>query len=375
MEFCPLTYRSTSEERKVRPTHPEQEVDELAAVASERSSTEEVVERTLSAAREHLGMDVAFVAQFSGDRLAFRSLAGDARSFGFERGEGISLYGSYCRRLVDGRIPGVIPDARGDGRVKDLEVTRDSDIGAYVGVPLRFSDGQVYGTFCCLSHSPDPSLRERDAGFVRVLARLVSEQLEREELRERTRRLEVRAAGANALVAALEARDGYTGEHSRAVVELSAEVARKLGLSEEEVEDVEQAALLHDVGKMGVPDAVLSKPGPLGEAEWKSMKEHPEIGEQMVASIEGLAHLAPVIRAEHERWDGKGYPDGLSGEEIPVASRIVLACDAFDAMISDRPYRKAMRPEEAVKELEKEAGRQFDPRVVQALLEVLKRYA
>jgi hypothetical protein len=135
-------------------------------------------------------------------------------------------------------------------------------------------------------------------------------------------------------------------------------VARKLGLSEEETEDIEQAALLHDVGKMGISDAVLGKPGPLDAGEWEEIKEHPKVGERIVASIESLAHLAPIVRAEHEWWNGQGYPDGLSGEEIPLASRIVLACDAFHAMTSDRPYRKAMRPEEAVEELEEGAGEQ-----------------
>ncbi|CAN5806788.1 hypothetical protein BH23ACT11_BH23ACT11_01010 [soil metagenome] len=197
--------------------------------------------QSLTVVREHLGMDIAFVAEFSGHHLEFRSLEGDAESFGFEEGGSISLDGSNCRRLADGRIAGVIPDARDDGRVEGLEITSEADIGSYVRAPLRFSDGRVYGTFCGLSHSPDPSLRERDAKFVRVLARLVSEQLEREEMERRTRQLEVRAAGADALVAALEARDGYTGEHSREVVELSAEVARRLGLSEEKVEDVEAA--------------------------------------------------------------------------------------------------------------------------------------
>lgn len=335
------------------------------------SGSSGVVGRTLAAARKHLGMEVAFVAKFSGDRLAFQYLEGDSDSFSFERGGGIPLDSSYCHRLAEGRLPNVIPDARGDERVRDLEVTTASGIGAYVGVPLQFSGGDVYGTLCCLNHDPDPSLRQRDADFVKVLARLVSEQLEREELQERNRRLEIKATGANALAAALEARDGYTGEHARSVVDLSAQVARGLDLSREETEYVEQTALLHDVGKLGVSDAVLRKPGTLDPDEWKEIKEHPEAGERIVSSIESLAHLAPAIRAEHERWDGAGYPDGLAGEGIPLASRIVLACDAFHAMTSDRPYRKAMSLGEAVEELEGEAGEQFDPRIVRKLVEVL----
>jgi HD-GYP domain-containing protein (c-di-GMP phosphodiesterase class II) len=140
---------------------------------------------------------------------------------------------------------------------------------------------------------------------------------------------------------------------------------------EEEVEEVEQAALLHDIGKMGIPDSILRKPGPLDEEERELMREHPGIGERIVGSVEGLSHLAPVIRAEHERRGGKGYPDGLSGEEIPLASRIAFSCDAFHAMTSDRPYRKAMGVPAALAELESNAGTQSCPRVVRALLEVV----
>ncbi len=202
-----------------------------------------------------------------------------------------------------------------------------------------------------------------------MLARLVAEQLEREEIERRNRLLEAKATGAGALLAALEARDGYSGEHSQAVVGLSVAVARRLGLSEDDVAEVELAALLHDVGKIGVPDSVLNKPGPLDGQEWALMREHPVIGERIVASIESLARLAPVVRAEHERWDGKGYPDGLAGEGIPLASRVVFCCDAFHAMTSDRPYREAIGEERALRELETNAGTQFDPQVVAALVD------
>jgi HD-GYP domain-containing protein (c-di-GMP phosphodiesterase class II) len=199
----------------------------------------------------------------------------------------------------------------------------------------------------------------------------VADQIEREELEAEKRRLEVRATGVGALLAALAARDGYTGEHSKAVVGHAAAVARRVGLPEEVVTEVEQVALLHDVGKIGVGDAILNKPGPLNEAEWEVMKMHPAIGEQIVASTEGISHLAPAIRAEHERWDGKGYPDGLSGEDIPITSRIVLVCDAFHAMTSDRPYRRAMGAEDVLRELEKNAGAQFCPRTVEAFVGVV----
>ncbi|CAA9459846.1 MAG: metal dependent phosphohydrolase [uncultured Rubrobacteraceae bacterium] len=342
----------------------------MAGLAYHRSS--DLVERVLATAREQLGMEVAFVSEFAGGQTVLRSLGGDAESFGFRKGAGTPLEDSFCRRVIEGLVPSVVPDAGRDEAVRDLGITRAAGIGSYVGVPLQFSDGRLYGTVCCMSHSPDPSLRERDAGFMGVLARLIAEQLEREELQWEKRRLELRAMGVGALLAALEARDGYTGEHSRAVVGLSVAVARRLGLPEEEVADVEQVALLHDVGKIGVPDSVLNKPGPLEAGERALMREHPAIGERIVASIEGLAHLAPFVRAEHERWDGGGYPDGLSGERIPLASRVVFACDAFHAMTSDRPYREAMGLREALEELRRNAGTQFCPGTVRALLDVVE---
>ena len=344
-------------------------LDQLADLALSRA--DDAVNRTMALAREVLGMDVAFVSRFTRDRMLFHALEGDADSFGWHEGGGVPLEGTFCKRVVDGQLPSVVPDAKNDERVNGLEVTHEADIGSYVGLPLRFSDGRVYGTLCCLSHTSEPQLGERDARFLSVLARLVAEQLEREEVEAEKRRLEVRATGVGALLAALVARDGYTGAHTEAVVDHSVAVARRMGLNEEEVVEVEQAALLHDVGKIGIGDAILNKPQALSDAEWEIMRMHPTIGEEIVASTKGLAHLAPAIRAEHERWDGKGYPDGLEGEEIPLASRIILVCDTFHAMTSDRPYRKALDVEAALRELEKNAGAQFCPRIVEAFLEVV----
>ena len=209
-----------------------------------------------------------------------------------------------------------------------------------------------------------------------VTDRKRAEQELHETLEDR-RRLKVLLTGAQvesgvqALLAALNARDGYTGGHSRAVVNLTECVARRMGLSENELRLARQVALLHDIGKLGVPDSVLRKPGPLDAHEWAVMREHPVIGARIVSSIPGLDDLAPAIRAEHERWDGNGYPDGLAGGEIPFASRIVFVCDAYHAMISNRPYRKAMPEALARRELRRAAGSQFDPAVVDSLLEEL----
>ncbi len=345
-------------------------VIELAEVASERAPG--TIERALSAAREVLGMEVAFTSEFVGGEQVYRSVEGDASSFGLREGDGIPLEGTFCLRVIQGRLPNAVLDARSDEWVRDLEVTREAGIGSYVGVPLSFSDGRLYGTMCVLSHSPDPSLRERDVRFMQVLARLVSEQLEREEMHAERQRLAVESAGLGALLVAVDARDGYTGDHSKVVTDLAYEVAKRMGLPEEEAHVVRQAALLHDIGKIAVPDQILQKSGPLDEGEWEVMRRHPEVGARMVSSIPSLAHLAPIVRADHERWDGKGYPDGLSREEIPLASRIVFACDTWHAMTSDRPYRRALGAEEGIRELRENMGKQFDPRVVLELVEVLK---
>jgi HD-GYP domain-containing protein (c-di-GMP phosphodiesterase class II) len=194
---------------------------------------------------------------------------------------------------------------------------------------------------------------------------------------ERTRREESRKttdATVDALLASLHARDGYTGSHSDEVVQLCEVVARELGFGPFELAVTRQAAALHDLGKVGIPDAVLSKPGPLDDDEWAIMRQHPAIGETIVTSIDELAHLGLVIRAEHERWDGSGYPDGLKGDDIPLISRIVFACDAWHAMTSDRPYRKAMDEADALAELRRNSGSQFDPGVVTALAKVLPHW-
>ena len=151
----------------------------LSKLASER--TPEAVGRALAAAMEELGMEVAFVSEFAEQRMVFRKLAGDAKSFGWQEGESVPLDDTFCQLLIEGRLPSLIPDANADERVKHLDVTGKAGIGSYVGVPIKFSDGHIYGTLCALSHSPDPSLKERDVQFVRVLAQLVAEQLEREQ--------------------------------------------------------------------------------------------------------------------------------------------------------------------------------------------------
>ena len=172
----------------------------------------------------------------------------------------------------------------------------------------------------------------------------------------------------------LEEDDEYTGHHTEDVVELSVQVAEEMGLDEDTVRATEMGALLHDIGKIAVPDEIINKPGPLDDEEWAIMKTHTVVGERMLQQVGGLlSSVGLVVRASHERWDGGGYPDGLAGEAIPLAARIVSACDAFNAMTTDRSYRKALPLEVAIDELHRNAGSQFAPDVVVALVAVVTR--
>ncbi len=168
------------------------------------------------------------------------------------------------------------------------------------------------------------------------------------------------------LVRALAERNPDLSSHMHDVAGLAERVARKLALSEDEVANVRHAAELHDVGKVAVPDDILSKPGPLDEEEFAFIRRHTLIGERIISAAPALSEVARLVRSSHERWDGAGYPDGLAGEEIPLASRIVFAADAFDAMTSTRPYNQPRSAEEAIRELRACAGTQFDPVVVEA---------
>ena len=171
----------------------------------------------------------------------------------------------------------------------------------------------------------------------------------------------------------LEVDDEYTGFHSKSVVSLSVAVADAMGLSPKERRNVEFGALLHDVGKIAVPKEIINKPGPLTDDEWMVIKTHTIEGQRMLDRVGGLlSDVGRVVRSSHEKWDGTGYPDGLMGEQIPVASAIVCCCDAFNAMTTDRSYRDAMSLGEAMGEVEANSGTQFSPAVVEALLRVLR---
>ncbi len=246
----------------------------------------------------------------------------------------------------------------------------DSFISAPIAmsVPIKYQQ-RTLGVINVNNKSGGRMFNQEDLGFVTTLAAqaaiatdnaLMFQQLE-----------ETRFEAIVALGEALEAKDMTTGRHSDRLLRFALGVAEKLGLENEERERLRYAAVLHDIGKIGIPESILLKPGRLTDKEYGIMKKHPELGAELVRKISFLEPVSPLILSHHEWYNGKGYPRGLADEDIPIVSRIVAVLDAYDAMVSDRPYRKALGNERAVQELKDFAGTQFDPKVVEEFISVI----
>jgi putative nucleotidyltransferase with HDIG domain len=171
---------------------------------------------------------------------------------------------------------------------------------------------------------------------------------------------------------ALDAKDQYTAGHSRRVMEYSVGIAKRMNMTENNIEMLRKSALLHDIGKIGIPDVVLQKKSKLTDEEYAVIKSHPEIGATILKSIKSFTGIMPSVLHHHERFDGRGYPHGISGERIPLHARVIAVADSFDAMTSNRPYRKAFPLKTALSELEKNSGIQFDPGIAEAFIRIFK---
>jgi HD-GYP domain-containing protein (c-di-GMP phosphodiesterase class II) len=275
-----------------------------------------------------------------------------------------------CEEGVNGRVArtgktAFVSDTRADEDyiVRDPQTDPRSELSVAIVV-----DGGVWGVLN-IEAAEEGAFTEADAVVVEAIAASLGGALHRAALVEELEHAFTTTLAA--LSSTVEAKDDYTAAHGQDVAELAERVALHMNLNATRAKDVRYAAMLHDVGKIAVPSEILLKPGPLSEEEWKVMRSHAAVGGDLVARIDAFAHLAGAVRASHERWDGAGYPDGLQGERIPLAARIIAACDTYDAIVTDRPYRPARTPQEAEAELRSVAGAQLDAQVVEALLEVL----
>jgi diguanylate cyclase (GGDEF)-like protein/putative nucleotidyltransferase with HDIG domain len=247
------------------------------------------------------------------------------------------------------------------------EATRISGSAAHVPLKAR---GRLVGVLSSQSYSSD-AFDDEDIVVLQSLANLVATAFENAEHLQQMRELYL--ASVKALAAAVDARDPYTRSHSARVAALARTVAEELRLGPDDLRRVQLGALLHDIGKIGIPDAILNKPGPLTQDEWVLMRTHPAVGASILAAVEPLRDLVPIVRAHHERYDGNGYPERLSGDAIPIEAHIVAAADAFEVIVSRRAYKQAQTVEFACAELERCRGTQFHPDVVDAFLRVVER--
>ena len=273
---------------------------------------------------------------------------------------------------VNGRVArsaatALVADTRSDHDyiARDRETDPRSELSVAILV-----DGSVWGVLNIEETEPG-ALSESDAVLVEAIAASFGVAVHRANLMADLERAFTTTLAA--LASTVEAKDSYTACHGEDVAELVERVALRMSLTDSQARDARHAAMLHDIGKVGVPSEILLKPGPLTEEEWALMRSHAAIGGELVARIDAFAHLAPAVRASHERWDGTGYPDGLAGRQIPVAARIIAACDTYDAIVTDRPYRRARTSQEARAELRRVTSTQLDSAVVNALLEELDR--
>jgi putative nucleotidyltransferase with HDIG domain len=239
--------------------------------------------------------------------------------------------------------------------------------GIYVPLMIR---GNIIGILSVCRESSEHPFTTSETELVSVLSGQAAAAIENAHLYEKLEKSYLSMIVALSCV--VEARDLYTDKHMKDIAEYSVEISKKLGLSDIDIENIRKAALLHDLGKISVPDHILMKPSRLSEDEMDVIKKHPANGAKIIEPVEPLKYAREIIRHHQECFDGSGYPGGLRGENIPLGARIVAVADAFGAMTTDRPYRKALSIDEAVKELRKYSGTQFDPHLVEIFISILK---
>ena len=270
--------------------------------------------------------------------------------------------GALGKVLATGRSL-IVPDLSAPGApASGYMVTGGLPARSLAVVPVRASR-RLIGLLAVESSLPE-AFTEEDLGVLEDIALAISGALQAVRLRAVHERLDNAERIIYSLARAVEARDSFTEAHTERVARSARLLGETAGLEAADLDDLYSGGMIHDIGKIGIPDSILLKPGPLTSREFEQVRHHPVVGAEIVSPLRSAAPLLAIVRHHHERWDGRGYPDGLVGEQIPIMARIVAICDAFDAMISDRPYRPGITPEQALRTLQKGAGSQWDPDMV-----------
>lgn len=329
----------------------------------------EVRRRTIEAAKQLVDAEAGSLILLGPrrERLYFEVALGKRaerlKSISLKPGEGLAGWVVSHGRSV------VVNDVRADPRwSRRVDRRSGATTRNLVCVPVR-NRGRTVGAIQALNKRQG-HFDSDDRRALELLAGQVAVAMENAGLYDRLQQTFLESC--QALASAIELRDAYTGGHSRRVTRYSLQVGRLLGMDEQQLENLRITAILHDIGKLGVDDRVLRKPGKLDAEEFAQMMRHPQLGESMLAAVEQLAAIRPGIRAHHERVDGRGYPDGLRGQRIPLAARIIAVADTYDAMTSDRPYRRGLPARVAINEIRRCAGSQFDGGVVRAFLDAYR---
>jgi diguanylate cyclase (GGDEF)-like protein/putative nucleotidyltransferase with HDIG domain len=321
------------------------------------------------AAGKLVARDAFYIARYDGDKREFEFLL-QADGDDVWRGERYPLGSGPTSQVVLTGESHLVRNPEDPTQRRGMTFGEQSRIsGSAAHVPLK-ARGNLVGVLSSQSYTPD-SFDAEDVVILQSLGNLVATAFENAEHVQSSRELYL--ATVKALAAAVDARDPYTRSHSARVSALARTVGEELGLTSDELRRVMVGALLHDIGKIGIPDAILNKPGPLTQDEWVLMRTHPAVGASILAAVEPLRDLVPIVRTHHERYDGNGYPERLAGDAIPIEAHIVAAADAFEVIVSRRAYKQAQTVEFACAELERCRGTQFHPRVVDAFLAVIER--
>jgi HD-GYP domain-containing protein (c-di-GMP phosphodiesterase class II) len=344
----------------------------ISSTTDLRISLQTVLENVV----RQLRVDAASVLLLNPATLTLQYIAGEGfltsqiTHASFSLGRGQASAAILDRRIVH------IPDLTAPG----VEFVRSSLVAAekfvaYLAAPL-IAKGEVKGVLEIFHRTP-LDLDEERTSFLEMLAGQAALAIDNALLFEGLERANVELTMAyDATIEgwsqALELRDQETQGHSSRVLELTLRLAAALGLSDKELKDIRQGVLLHDIGKMGIPDSILHKPGPLTDQEWEIMRKHPQYAYDMLAPIVYLRTSLDIPYCHHENWDGTGYPRALKGETIPIAARIFSVVDVYDALTSDRPYRAAWSREEAIAYILEQSGKHFDPRIVEIFMKVIE---